>query len=189
MSKADGKKQAVAGGQVGINGYDYKGGQFLPSTMVEPGKWKVGKKWITSGRELVAPGEFAIQPTPFTRSLFVIAGVGYMTVIKDGKLALNTGVNYGGDPITKDTRIRPGVKGVLGKEDLTLGEIIDAWNKGMRWFDVQPDAETILICQKTQANKGANATAKTLIGEEGMRSLREIAEAGHYAEKEHDVDR
>jgi len=38
---------------------------------------------------------------------------------------------------------------VLGKEALTLGAIIDAWNSGQRWFDVQPDAETITACALT----------------------------------------
>jgi hypothetical protein len=135
--------QAKAGGEIGVNGYFYKGGQFLPSTQAEPGKWKVGKKWVTTKRELVAPGELSVQPTPFSRSLFVLAGVGHMSVVQDGKLVVNTGVRgYDGEYITADTTITPGVKGVVGTEQLTLGEIIAAWNDGLRWFDVKPDAET-----------------------------------------------
>lgn len=142
---ADGEGRAVAGGQEGVNGYFYKGGQFLPTTMAAPGKWKVDKKWITSGRALVAPGEFAYQPTPFSRSLFEIAGVGHYTVVgKDGKMAVNVGVRANdGSPVNQYMEIRPGVKGVVGKESLTLGEIVDAWNGGQRWFDVKPDAETL----------------------------------------------
>jgi hypothetical protein len=137
--------QAKQGGEVGVNSYLYKGGQFLPSTQAEPGKWKVGKKWITTGREIVAPGKFEVQPTPFSRSLLVIAGIGHFTRIVGGKLVINEGVrlNDGVTPVTLDMKVRPGVRGVLGKEALTLGEIIAAWNDGQRWFDVQPDEITI----------------------------------------------
>lgn len=143
------KTQANIGGEIGVNGYFYKGGQFLPSTQAEPGKWKIGKKWVFKGRELVAPGQFEIQPTPFSRALFVVAGVGYLTIVQNGTMTLNPGANgngviaHGGERVTRELMIRPGVKGVLGKEELTLGEIIDAWNNGARWFDVQPDAEVI----------------------------------------------
>jgi hypothetical protein len=141
-AKADGKSRAAAGGQKGVNGYHYKGGQFLPSTMAEPGKWKVGKKWVTSGRELVEPGVYGYQPTPFSRSIFSMVN-GY-SIAKDGKLTLRDGIrDYSGEPITIETKIRPGVKGVLGKEELSYGELIDAYNNGQRWFDVQPDAETM----------------------------------------------
>ena len=144
-SQADGKSRAVAGGQDGINGYFYKGGQFLPSTTAEPGKWKVKGKWVTSGRALIAPGEYAHQPTPFSRSLFDLAGVGaWTTVSPDGRMAVRSGVRTAnGIPVTGGLEFRPGVKGVLGKESLTLQEIVDAWNNGQRWFDVQPDAETV----------------------------------------------
>lgn len=141
--------RAKAGGQTGINGYFYKGGQFLPNTQAEPGKWKVAGKWVKSGRALVAPGEFAHQPTPFSRSLFELASVGASTVLEGGLLSVNKGAQgkgvrfANGEVVTRDTEIRPGVKGILGKESLTLGEIIDAWNSGQRWFDVLPEAPTI----------------------------------------------
>lgn len=144
---ADGKSRAISGGQVGINGYEYKGGQFLPSTMAAPGKWKVKGKWVNSGKEQTAPGEWSYQPTPFSRSIYSM--IGSWLSIKDGKAQLFAGANgqgirdNSGNPITPLTEIRPGVKGVLGKQDLTLGELIDAYNNGQRWFDVQPDAETI----------------------------------------------
>lgn len=143
--KADGKTKAVAGGQTGMNGYHYKGGQFLPSTMAEPGKWKVGKKWVTTGRELVSPGKFEVQPTPFSRSLYTLLGPGYMTVIGgDGKAKMNPGANgdgvrgHDGKPITPETMIRPGVKGVLGKHEFSLKDLIDQYNKGARWIEIEP---------------------------------------------------
>lgn len=143
------RTQALAGGEIGINGHHYKGGQFLPSTQAEPGRWKVGGKWVMTGRRLVAPGEFALQPTPFSVALFQLAGVGYATTLDEhGRLVLNPGANgdgvrdYDGNQITRDTEVRPGIKGILGKDATTIGAIVDAWNDGMRWFEVTPDAET-----------------------------------------------
>ena len=63
--------RAKAGGQLAdSNGYFYKGGQFLPNTNAEPGKWKIDKKWVKSGNELVEPGVRANGPTPFSRSIY-----------------------------------------------------------------------------------------------------------------------
>jgi hypothetical protein len=139
------RTQAKIGGEIGVNGYAYKGGQFLPSTQAEPGKWKVAGKWVKTSREMIAPGQWEVQPTPFSRAIFSIAGFGHFSRIVDGKLVINTGVfcNDGFTPVTTDMEIRPGVRGILGKESLTLGEIIEAWNNGARWFDVQPDADVI----------------------------------------------
>jgi hypothetical protein len=141
------RTQAKIGGEIGVNGFAYKGGQFLPSTQAEPGKWKIGKKWVKSGRALVAPGVFEMQPTPFSRSLFELAGVGYCSIMRDGVLVLNEGVFLydGVTPVTGALEVRPGVRGVLGKESLTLEEIISAWNGGARWFDVQPDADVLKV--------------------------------------------
>ena len=145
---ADGKSRAAVGGQDGINGYFYKGGQFLPSTMAEPGKWKIKGKWVSAGKAEVAPGEWAHQPTPFSRSIFSLVG-GWATKDGAGRIRLFEGAGGKGirdsqwTPITLDTEIRPGVKGVLGKQSLTVRELIDAYNAGQRWFDVQPDAETV----------------------------------------------
>jgi N12 class adenine-specific DNA methylase/predicted RNA methylase len=140
-SMSIGHSHASVGGENGVNGYFYKGGQFLPSTIAEPGRWKVGTKWISSGKELVEPGVIAAQPTPFSRS--IMAMIHGWCLIEDGRLALRQGVNDNGIPITLETLMRPGVKGVLGREELSLGELIDAYNSGQRWFDVQPDAVVI----------------------------------------------
>lgn len=134
--------QAKAGGEIGVNGYFYKGGQFLPSTQAEPGKWKVAGKWISSKKEQVAPCVWAQQPTPFSRSIFML--IGAWCVVKDGALVLRENIrDCAGQALTAQTEIRPGVKGVLTKESIELGALIDAYNAGQRWFDVQPDAVTI----------------------------------------------
>lgn len=150
---ADGKSRALAGGQTGVNGYSYKGGQFLPSTTAEPGRWKVGKKWITSERELIEPGVMAVQPTPFSRS--ILASLGAYVQVVDGTLKIRDGVNFSGIPITRDTMTRLGVKGVQGKEEISYGELVDAYNNGQRWFDVQPEALTVTTQNVPQtARKG-----------------------------------
>jgi hypothetical protein len=139
------KTQAKVGGQVGKNGYFYKGGQFLPSTELPPGTWKIGKKFVKTGKEQIEPYVYEVQPTPFSRSIFSMI-VGWCT-ISDKKLELRTGIcSHNGEPITLETEIRPGVKGVLGKDEVPLGEFISAYNNGQRWFDVQPnvDAEYII---------------------------------------------
>jgi hypothetical protein len=135
---------AKAGGEIAAaNGYFYKGGQFLPSTAAEPGRWKVEGKWIKSGKAEIGPREYAHQPTPFSRSIYeLIAGVSERD--HSGQLQLRRGITDAlGASVTPDALVRPGVKGVLGKESLTLQEFIDAYNAGLRWFDVKPLGETV----------------------------------------------
>lgn len=138
--------RAVVGGQVAdANGYFYKGGQFLPSTAAEPGKWKVDGKWIKSGRAEVDTRVYEHQPTPFSRSLYELLGPGAFTKRdpNTGMLGLLEGARDAtGAPVSAEMSVRPGVKGVLGKEAYTLQELIDMFNKGMRWLDVNPDAVT-----------------------------------------------
>ena len=134
------RSQAKIGGEVAnTNGYFYKGGQFLPSTDAEPGKWKAGKKWVYTGKALVGPGEFAIQPTPFSRSIFEMLN---SFLEKNGdKFQFRTDLNP--DYFTPNMTTRPGVKGVLGKEEISYQEMLDAYNNGQRWFDVAPDAAVL----------------------------------------------
>lgn len=136
--------RAAAGGEIAkANGYFYKGGQFLPSTDAEPGKWKIGKKWVTTGKELIGPREFGVQPTPFSRSIFGM--IRNLTLWdEDKKLRFREGIkDYQGKPITENDTFRPGVKGVLGKEEISYKAMIEAYNNGQRWFDVDPEASTI----------------------------------------------
>lgn len=133
-----GKARATIGGETGINGYEYKGGQFLPSTMAEPGKWKVGNRWVKSGKAEIDNNVWEHQPTPFSRSIYEVIR-GQVVRGKGGELAVNTNMADN----SPNAEIRPGVKGVLSKESYTLQELIDQYNKGSRWIDVKPGSATI----------------------------------------------
>ncbi len=145
QAMTSGKKRAAAGGQEGINGHTYKGGQFLPNTAAEPGRWKLSGKWITAGKELVAPREWEFAPTPFSRSIYMAAGLGvYCEDDCSGRLRFRAGINdHSGEQVTPDTPVRPGIRGVLCKNSYTMGELMSAWNQGLRWVEVFPEAETI----------------------------------------------
>ena len=144
LEKKKGRSQAKKGGEIAeSNQYQYKGGQFLPSTQAEPGKWKVGKKWITSGKELVEPGKFEHQPTPFSRSIFsVIHGLSDRDEKNNIKLRSEIKDDRG-QPITNETKIRLGVKGMQGKHEHSYGQLIDEYNKGNRWVHVEFDEPTL----------------------------------------------
>jgi hypothetical protein len=145
--------RAKAGGQVAdVNGYFYKGGQFLPTTTAEPGKWKVNGKWVKSGRELIEPGVIANAPTPFSRSILspLREYVDYVDndfkklKLKEGRKVLETvdGMQTY-VPVTNETTWTPRLADYEHHTPVTIGELIDAYNKGQRWFDVKPDAVTI----------------------------------------------
>jgi len=145
--------RAAAGGQVAeSNGFFYKGGQFLPTTTAEPGKWKVGKKWIKSGRELIEPGVIANAPTPFSRSIFgplreyvdFVDNDFKKLKLKEGRKVLETVDDMQTYvPVTLETTWTPRLHDYVHPTPVTIGELIDAYNKGQRWFDVQPNAATI----------------------------------------------
>jgi hypothetical protein len=135
-----GRMHAKRGGQIAdSNGYFYKGGQFLPNTDAPPGKkFKIGDKVIKSRREPISATEWAQQPTPFSRSIYSLINA-YTKKTDSGGLGFAEGIkdNFG-KLVLPETAIRPGVAGVLGKEELTVKELIDAYNNGQRWFDVNP---------------------------------------------------
>lgn len=116
----------------------------MPSTDAEPGKWKVGKKWVMTGKELIAPGEYGVQPTPFSRSIFSMVRNNVVWNDDRTKFTFRDGMkDFQGKPITENDTFRPGIKGVLGKEEVSYKAMIDAYNGGQRWFDVNPDASIV----------------------------------------------
>lgn len=141
--------RARIGGEIGVNGAYYKGGRFLPNTQAEPGKWKLGRKWIVSGRELTQPGELSWQPTPFSRSIFALLR-SITDIDEEGTLHMRRPADGSpirchvtGEELTEDTLIRPGVKGVMGEQSFTIRELMDLYQSGARWIDIKPEAETI----------------------------------------------
>jgi hypothetical protein len=147
--------RAKAGGQVAdVNGFFYKGGQFLPNTNAEPGKWKINGKWVKSGTELIEPGVRANAPTPFSRSILSPLRE-YVDYVDNDfkKLKLKEGMKVLGktgddglqhyEPVTAETTWTPRLADYEHHTPVTIGELIDAYNKGQRWFDVKPDAVTI----------------------------------------------
>ena len=144
--------RAKVGGQIAdSNGFFYKGGQFLPTTQAEPGKWKINGKWIKSGDVLIEPGKVATQPTPFSKSIysgikeFIEPDKSGKYKIKEGLKALGNadeeGMRYYED-VTGNTTWTPTVNNVAHKEPIDLKTLVDAFNNGQRWFDVNPDAIT-----------------------------------------------
>jgi len=144
--------RAKAGGQVAdANGFFYKGGQFLPTTTAEPGKWKINNKWVKSGDLLIEPGKVATQPTPFSQSIF--SGIKeYIEPDKSGKYKIKEGLRTLGkadeegmryyEDVTGNTTWTPSINNVVHKEPIDLKTLVDAYNSGQRWFDVNPDAIT-----------------------------------------------
>jgi len=152
------KGRAKKGGEEAkSNGYFYKGGQFLPNTTAEPGKWKVGKKWVKSSNELIEPGVRAHGPTPFSRSIY-----GPMrefvehpnndfkkVKLKEGMKTLETKDGFQSYiPVTHETTWTPRLADYEHHTPITIGALIEAYNKGNRWFDVKPNAETITTEKK-----------------------------------------
>ena len=145
--------RAKAGGQVAdANGFFYKGGQFLPNTNAEPGKWKINGKWVKSGTELIEPGVRANAPTPFSRSILnpmreyvdFVDGDFKKLKLKEGMKTMKTVDGYQTYvPVTNETTWTPRLADYEHHTPVTIGELIDAYNKGQRWFDVKPDAVTI----------------------------------------------
>jgi hypothetical protein len=131
-SRPAGGGHAKIGGETGINGYQYKGGQFLPSTDAPPGTFRVGRKVVKAKRYEIEPGRREVQQTPTSRSVYHEAAPGFYTRLNADRsgLELNPGAggggvrDYQGNPVTLQTKIG----------NRTLGELIQLYNSGVRWL-------------------------------------------------------
>lgn len=127
---------AKAGGEVAkTNGYFYKGGQFLPSTDLPPGSFRVGKKIVKAKKMETAPSQWETQPSPTSRSVYQMAAPGYYSTLnrESGKLSFNQGVGGKGVRDPRGNTVTAESKAI---GDLTFGDLIEMYNKGMRWVDV-----------------------------------------------------
>jgi hypothetical protein len=102
---------AVRGGEVGMNGESYKGGQFLPCTT---GPKRHLKTRRTTGRQLVSPGVWEVSPNG-ERAIFAMLD-GTVNVLPGGKLEAHS--SYA-------ESLGDAVSGYLAK--------IQAYNMGQRW--------------------------------------------------------
>ena len=132
--------RAKVGGEMGVNGFNYKGGQFLPSTDAPPGTWRVkkGKKstTISGTRELVEPGKIENAPTPFSRSLMQLMGSGGEVYGGKAHLLDNPGYwNYMGGDTPGKLRYKDLAESA---SEYTVQDLVDMYNKGMRWIELDP---------------------------------------------------
>lgn len=126
--------RAKAGGETGVNGFQYKGGQFLPSTDAPPGTWRVGGKLVKARKMQLGPSEWATQPSPTARSIYQQGGLSAYTARNpDGSLRIFEGA--GGQGI-RDSLGRPITSETKTLGNFTLGDLLQMYNKGMRWVDL-----------------------------------------------------
>jgi hypothetical protein len=124
----------IGGETAESNGFFYKGGQFLPSTDLPPGSFRVGKKLVKARKMEIEPYKWEAQPTADSRALFPLATAYSKRHPETGKLVWGKGANEGGyrdargQPITPETR--------SGWGDTTYGDLMEMYNNGMRWLEV-----------------------------------------------------
>jgi hypothetical protein len=137
--------RAKKGGETAhSNKYFYKGGRFLPSTEAPPGTYKVNGKVLGTGKEQTEPGKWETQPHPLARSIHGV--IGAFTHFNNGKMELRHGIRtHTGEDITHETTFRPGVKGILSTKEHPIGDLINHYNSGKRWIDVElPEGAHVL---------------------------------------------
>ena len=137
--------RAKKGGEVAeSNQFHYKGGQFLPTTSAEPGKWKIGNKWVSSGKELSEPGKLEHQPTPFSKAIYSAIRDYVLHDKEKNQLKLRENLkDIKGEDITHETKTRLGIKGRLSKDEHSYKNLIDEYNKGNRWVHLDFDEPTL----------------------------------------------
>jgi hypothetical protein len=120
----------IGGETAESNGYFYKGGQFLPSTDLPPGSFRVGKKIVKAKKMEIEPYKWEAQPTAESTAIWPHA-TAYATpgTAQKGHLTFWQGRAFkdaSGNPITAESK-------AIG--DLTYGDLIEMYNKGMRWVE------------------------------------------------------
>ena len=141
---ADGTSRAVAGGQIGINGFEYKGGQFLPSTELPPGTFRDENGNLRRGTtsEEIEPFKRETAPSPTSRSIYSL--INAYTSLRDGRLGINQGAggrgirDAAGNAVTPETKVRPGIRGLASDVEFALQELVDLYNAGARWIELDP---------------------------------------------------
>ena len=118
--------RAIKGGQTGVNGEWYEGGQFLPETQL--GKLPKRTKVAGTGKQEIEPYKWAVPPigsTELTRSIFRYMGGRFIDAShfrKTGEMKVSC---------TPETM-------ALYKENVFhLAVLAAKYNKGERWFEIK----------------------------------------------------
>lgn len=111
-------QRARKGGEIGMNGMRYEGGQFLPNTTLPK---QASRKFRKGKKEEVAPYTWEVAPTETARPIYkLIAGSVAQWAVRGERLE----------------RYEPCIS-VRGETILgyTIDELIDGWNAGERWVE------------------------------------------------------
>ena len=109
--------RAKVGGEQGMNGEWYEGGQFLPSTMLPKGFQIISKKG--SGKQEIQPYDYQIAPAENLRSIY--KSIEMLVNIKHGEMIITASqqtINYYEVDVDK------------------LQSLVDLWSDGERWMAV-----------------------------------------------------
>jgi len=137
--------RAKKGGQIGLNGETYKGGQFLPSSkFTVKGKIRYEKSNIVGvSKEEIEPFKWELSPSPYARSIWaLIKGVmDHNHFRKTGEIRMIPDLR----DFSPDMKIEPGVKGQKFGKKITWQKFADMYMRGARWIDVRPNKEVDTI--------------------------------------------
>lgn len=114
--------RATKGGEIGINGDVYEGGQFLPNTTLPKGFNKRDMRAATR-KQNIAPCVWGVAPSPELRAIFAYLAGSYGMFNHTTK-TFSPFLPF----IESQERNCPNFK-----RDEILG-LIEKWNSGERWF-------------------------------------------------------
>lgn len=114
--------RAQKGGEMGINGLWYKGGQFLPSTAL--GKMASQMRIKKSGKQEIAPYVWEVAPQENMRSIYNLVEVASKWV--DGKWQQEL------ELIDNEQTLN-----YFHIDTEATQKLIDLWNSGERWVEVK----------------------------------------------------
>lgn len=118
------KTRAQAGGEIGINGEKYGGGQFLPSSpsTIKGINRNSTRKSNRTGKQEVAPYKWEVAPANNQRSIFtMIVGI-------FGKIDRNTG--------TLEFTASEKTLQYFNRTEKEITELINRFNNGEKWATV-----------------------------------------------------
>ena len=118
--------RAKKGGEQGMNGEFYHGGQFLPNTMASKGTWKRSNNNNINKvkKEEIEPFKWEVQPSEGMRSIFKLMQ-GWI-IKKDNKFIVNENLNFNCFGLNTGEEIEEHVK--------NINNLIELFEGGQRWI-------------------------------------------------------